>query len=150
MITAVACLAMAVYYEARSEPLDAQLAVAEVVINRKHHPDYPNTICDVIAEDKGPKSYDCQFSFMCDGKVERPKDPKAYQIAMEIASEALAGNVLGHGATHYHTTAVKPVWRLSLTSVGTIGSHKFYTDGICLLALGCSKRPKARPEGLGQ
>ena len=150
MFAATACLAMAVYYEARSEPIHAQAAVAEVVINRMHHPDYPDTICDVIADDRGPKPYDCQFSFMCDGKHERPNNPQAYQTALEVASEVLAGNIMGHRATHYHTTAVKPVWRHGLTPVGTIGSHIFYTDGSCFLAMGCSPRPKARPEGLAQ
>lgn len=148
MFAATACLAMAVYFEARSEPVKGQLAVAEVVINRKNHPDYPDTICAVIEQDKGPKSYDCQFSFMCDGKSERPTEPEAIQTAFEVAYEALSGNVLGHRATHYHTTAVKPVWRLSLEPVATIGSHIFYTDGSCFLSMGCSPRPKARPEGL--
>ena len=61
MITAATCLAMALYYEARGEGPDGMLAVAEVVINRVQHPDFPGTVCDVIKEDRGPESYDCQF-----------------------------------------------------------------------------------------
>ena len=57
------CLAMAVYYEARSESRDAQMAVAEVILNRVNSPKFPNTICEVVKQDKGPKAYDCQFSF---------------------------------------------------------------------------------------
>ena len=144
--TSLTCMALAVYFEARSEPLDAQLAVAEVIINRANHPHYPDTICGVVSEDKGPKAYDCQFSFMCDGKHEIPLEAEAWGISQQIASEALAGEVLNHGATHYHTTAVSPSWAGGLTKIGSIGTHVFYTDGKCFLSMGCSLRPKARPQ----
>ena len=44
MITTAACLAMAVYHEGRSEPVDAQMAIAEVVLNRAAHPDSPSHV----------------------------------------------------------------------------------------------------------
>jgi len=146
MITAAACLATAIYFEGRSEPVDAQLAIAEVVINRMHHPEYPGTICEVVKQDKGPKAHDCQFSFYCDGKSDKPREEPAWRLAQEIAAQALSGDVLGHRATHYHTKAAKPVWRHDLIQVGVIGEHIFYSDGRCILAMGCSLRPKARPE----
>lgn len=150
MITAATCLALTVYFEARSEPLDAQLAVAEVVINRAAHPDFPSTICEVVKEHRAPVSRPraCQFSFYCDGADEKPREAKAWQTAQEIAAQALSGDILGHGATFYHTKAVKPRWRHSLTPVGAIGSHIFYTDGKCLVEMGCSSRPRLRPESL--
>lgn len=148
--TAIACLATAVYFEARSESLDAQLAVAEVVINRTHHPDFPDTVCGVVKEHRTPASrpWACQFSFFCDGKSDDPREKEAWRTSFAIAQHALDGDVLGHGAFWYHTHAVSPEWSKSedLTAVGSIGSHRFYTDGSCLLAMGCSKRPKARPE----
>ena len=147
MITAAACLAMAIYYEARGEGPDGMLAVGEVIVNRVAHPDFPSTVCEVVKEDRGEKSYDCQFSFYCDGKSDEPTDAKAWETAQAVAKEALSGATLGLGATHYHTKAVKPVWRHNLTPLGAIGEHVFYTDGKCLLALGCSLRPVARPEG---
>ena len=143
--TAATCLAMAVYYEARSEPLDGQRAVADVVLARTYHPSYPDTVCEVVAEDRGSKAWDCQFSFMCDGLPERPTGA-AWATAQAVASEAIAGPTLVH-ATHYHTTSVSPIWRHDLTVVGKVGSHVFYTDGRCILEMGCSKRPKARPAG---
>jgi spore germination cell wall hydrolase CwlJ-like protein len=147
MITAAACLAMAVYHEARGEGPDGMLAVGEVIVNRVAHPDFPSTVCEVVKEDRGEKSYDCQFSFYCDGKSDEPTDAKAWATAQTVAKEALSGVTLGLGATHYHTKAVKPVWRHNLTPLGAIGEHVFYTDGKCLLALGCSLRPVARLEG---
>jgi spore germination cell wall hydrolase CwlJ-like protein len=141
MIT-LTCLALAVYFEARSEPIDGQRAVADVIMARTYHPSFPNTVCEVIAEDRGSKPLDCQFSFMCDGKPERPTGA-AWLIAQAVAIEAMAGPPLVY-ATHYHTTDVQPNWH-DLTVIGKIGSHIFYTDGRCILKMGCSLRPKARP-----
>ena len=139
---AATCLALAVYYEARSEPIDGQRAVADVIMARTYHPSYPNTVCEVVAEDRGSKAWDCQFSFMCDGRPERPSGA-AWVTAQAVAAEAIAGPALVH-ATHYHTTDVQPNWH-DLTIVGKIGSHVFYTDGRCILEMGCSMRPKVRP-----
>ena len=74
MIGTAMCLAMAIYYETRSEQNpDAGLAVAEVILNRVEDRRWPNDVCAVIKQDKGPKDHDCQFSFYCDGKPERPE-----------------------------------------------------------------------------
>jgi spore germination cell wall hydrolase CwlJ-like protein len=149
MITAATCLAMALYYEARGEGPDGMLAVGEVIVNRVAHPEFPSTVCEVVKEDRGEKSYDCQFSFYCDGKAEDPKDIVAWSTAKDIAHDVLDGEVLGHGATYFHATNVSPFWASEFNRVGSIGNHVFYSDGKCLLALGCSMRPKMRPEGLG-
>ena len=149
LMTAATCLALAVYHEARGEEIDAQKAVAEVVLTRAAHSDFPMTVCGVVTEHRTPETrpWACQFSFYCDGKSDTPTDAAAWLTAQEVAREALEGDILGIGATHYHTLAVKPVWRHNLTPLGAIGEHVFYTDGKCLLALGCSLRPVARPEG---
>lgn len=148
MITAATCLAMALYYEARSEGAEGMLAVAEVIINRVQHPDFPGTVCEVVKEDRGPEAHDCQFSFYCDGKAENPRNLVAWSTARDIADQALDGNVLGHGATYYHATSVHPFWADIFTPVGKIGDHVFYVDQTsCKLPL-CSPRPKARSEGL--
>lgn len=148
--TAAACIALAVYHEGRSTSHDSQLAIAETVINRAAHPDFPSTICEVVKQpSRRPvtRPAACQFSFYCDGRDDTPHDTVAWQTAHQIAAQALSGDTLGHGAVYYHTTYVSPVWSKSLEPVGMIGGHIFYTDGNCLLDLGCSKRPVARPEG---
>ena len=60
------CLAIAMYYEARNQPIDGQLAVAQVIMNRVESPRYPDTVCEVVWQPK-------QFSFTHDGLPERPK-----------------------------------------------------------------------------
>jgi len=84
MIIEAACLAMAVYHEGRSEPVDAQMAIAQVVINRAAHPDFPSTICGVVKEHRSPVSrpWACQFSFYCDGKSDEPTDETSRQTLM--------------------------------------------------------------------
>ena len=44
------CLAANSYFEARGEPFDGKIAVAQVVINRVKSDKYPNSICNVIIE----------------------------------------------------------------------------------------------------
>jgi spore germination cell wall hydrolase CwlJ-like protein len=117
---------MAVYFEARGEHPDAQLAVAEVVMNRVVDPRFAGDVCSVVKEDWGPASHDCQFSFWCDGLPEKPADALAWSTARDIAQKALDGDVLGHGATHYHAVSVHPWWADTLEPVGMIGNHIFY------------------------
>ena len=126
MLTAATCLAMAVYYEARGEQPDAQLAVAEVVMNRVVDPRFAGDVCSVVKEDWGPAAHDCQFSFWCDGLPEEPNDTVAWATARDIAQRALDGDLLGHGATHYHAVSVHPWWADPLEPVGMIGNHIFY------------------------
>ena len=121
MISTLACLATAVYFEARSEPIEGQLMVAETVLNRVEDPRWPDTVCGVI---KQPH----QFSFYSDGLSDTPKDMKAYATATEVAKEALSGAHLNTDALWYHTTSVKPVWRHNIQPIGVIGEHIFYVD----------------------
>ncbi|MEY8840212.1 cell wall hydrolase, partial [Cribrihabitans sp. XS_ASV171] len=63
------CLAEALYFEARGEPVKGQFAVAEVILNRVESSRYPDTFCGVIRQGTGRK-YQCQFTFTCDGRAE--------------------------------------------------------------------------------
>jgi len=121
------CLAMAVYYEAASEGLDGQRAVAQVVMNRVQHPHFPNTVCGVVFEGS-ERSTGCQFSFTCDGSLNRNPSTRAFARAQSVASAALDGYVYQPVglATHYHTTSVNPYWASSLDPVGRVGLHQFY------------------------
>jgi spore germination cell wall hydrolase CwlJ-like protein len=47
---AVMCMALNLYYEAKGEPKQGQLAVAHVVMNRVNDPNYPQTVCGVIKQ----------------------------------------------------------------------------------------------------
>jgi len=124
---ALQCLATAIYYEAASESIGGQKAVAQVILNRVAHPTYPRSVCGVVYQGSERKT-GCQFSFTCDGSMARKASATGMARARRVASEALAGDVyapVGY-ATHYHTTWVNPYWAPSLDFLGTIGAHRFY------------------------
>lgn len=121
------CLAEAVYFEARGESLRGQFAVAEVILNRVESPRYPGSVCGVVrqgAERRGA----CQFSYVCDGRPEVINDPASWDRAGKIARLMLdsADRPLTEGATHFHTTAVRPVWARIYERTARIGAHQFY------------------------
>lgn len=124
---ALQCMTMAVHYEAASESIAGQRAVAQVVLNRVAHPSYPNSICGVVFQGSERRT-GCQFSFTCDGSLARRPGGSSWRRAQGVAFRALSGEVFGGVglATHYHTTAIYPYWAPSLHPVGTIGAHRFY------------------------
>lgn len=124
---AVDCMTAAVYYEAAWETVDGQRAVAQVVLNRMRHPAYPKTVCGVVFQGSQRKT-GCQFSFTCDGSMNRPLNAAAWSRSRQVAMAALNGQVMKKvgNATHYHANYVAPYWSPSLLKVGTIGAHIFY------------------------
>lgn len=128
-MTPAFCLALAVYFEARSEPIDAQYAVAEVIMNRVESDRFPNTVCGVVTEDRGPEPHDCQFSFWCDGKPETIRNQDAWELAKIVSEDILNGGApFGIDAEYYHADYVKPYWADVFIPVARIGSHIFYTE----------------------
>ncbi len=124
---AAECLTRAIYYEAASEPDDGKRAVAQVVLNRVRHPAFPNSICDVVNQGSS-RATGCQFTFMCDGSLNRKPQTGVWMRSRRIAVEALNGAVyppVGM-ATHYHADWVLPYWADSVTKVATVGAHIFY------------------------
>ena len=120
------CMTDAVYYEARGESARGQAAVAQVVMNRVSHPAFPKTVCGVVFQGAGRSG--CQFSFACDGSMKRRREAGAWERARDVAKRALigaAGAQVGR-ATHFHTTAVSPVWAPSMLRVAQVGTHVFY------------------------
>ena len=129
------CLAEAVYFEARGEPEEGQVAVAQVILNRVVSGIYPASVCGVVYQNS-ERSYRCQFSFACDAEaartpnaINRVRNSQAWAKAVAIA------NLVGNGerwlpwlgsATHYHATRVKPHWRHGLKRVSQVGQHVFY------------------------
>jgi len=129
MTAELICLALAVYFEARSEPIQGQAAVAQVILNRVENPNYPGTICEVVT-DGGTRRYRCQFSYWCDGKDEVPGNRAAWRRAQVVAKLVDVGTLnppVGN-ATHYHASYASPYWRQHLKYVATIGMHWFYSE----------------------
>ncbi len=124
-----ACLATAIYHEARGEGIRGQFAVAEVVLNRVASRQFPGTICGVVYQGVRPgRLGGCQFSFACDGRSEAMPNRTAAAVARRIAQVMADGghSTLTQGALYFHTTAVNPSWAQRFTRTSQIGAHLFY------------------------
>lgn len=124
---AAECLAEAIYYEAGSESLDGERAVAQVVLNRVRHVAFPSTVCGVVYQGSRDAT-GCQFTFTCDGSLNRPRVGPAWKRARQIAQAALAGSTFAPVglSTHYHANYVLPYWAATLKKSAAIGAHSFY------------------------
>ena len=122
------CLANAVYFEARSEPVRGQIAVAQVVMNRAFSTFYPNDVCGVVYQN-AHRHLACQFTFACDGIPDVVNDAESWERAKTIAKETLDGKLwlseVGK-ATHYHASYVNPWWVRAMRKHAKIGLHHFY------------------------
>jgi hypothetical protein len=124
------CLAQAVYFEARGESPAGQAAVAQVVLNRVRKAGFPKSVCGVVFQGSA-RGVGCQFSFACDGSMNRGRETGAWSDARRIAARALAGAVMTAvgDATHFHTIHVTPGWSDDLRRVTQVGLHVFYRIG---------------------
>ena len=127
------CLTEALYFEARGENLVGQVAVAEVILNRVDSKSYPNSVCGVIQQGQSKRN-GCQFSFICDGKVEYIGDRKSFEKLGKVAWVMLQGKprILTGKATHYHAASVLPRWAKRLVRTARIGDHIFYRPALQL------------------
>ena len=124
---ALDCLSSAVYYEAGNQSEDGERAVAQVILNRVRHPAFPSSVCGVVYQGS-TRTTGCQFTFTCDGSLERRPDPEGWARARRVAEAALNGAVFGPVglATHYHADYVVPYWASTMAKNAVIGAHLFY------------------------
>ena len=136
------CLATNIYFEARGESFEGQKAVAFVTLNRVESPNFPDNIGDVVYQARHsrwwkterdrlvPIKHQCQFSWYCDGKSDYIRNIHEYEELYRLASEIIVGKHLDNtgGADYYHSTKVKPDWRLAFTRTTKIDAHIFYTS----------------------
>ena len=122
------CLAEAIYFEARGEPVRGQMAVAQVVLNRAFSGKYPNTVCGVVYQN-AHRYLACQFTFACDRHPDVVRQPDMWERATTIAAEMLDGKLwlpeVGK-ATHYHAYWVRPGWARDMNKLHKLGVHTFY------------------------
>ena len=122
------CLADAVYFESRGEPVRGQIAVAQVVMNRVFSGYYPRNVCATVYQNKH-RRLACQFTFACDGIPEAVTEPNAWVRAMRIARDVLDGKLWVpevNRATHYHAYWVRPSWVREMKRLYKFGVHSFY------------------------
>jgi spore germination cell wall hydrolase CwlJ-like protein len=124
------CLAQAVYFEARGEPAEGQVAVARVIMNRVEDTRYPSTICGVVFQRHSVKDL-CQFEFACDAHSDRPYEKAAWKMANRIAymvRENWLPDPVGD-AQYFHAAALaKPGWARRMVQIAHVGNHIFYSD----------------------
>ena len=130
MKTELMCLATAIFFEARDQPITGQEMVADVIMNRVEHKRFPNNVCDVVYQPSA-------FSFTLvphDMETHKaPADVEAKGLAIKLAKDYIEGGKrLGITSTHYHTLEVSPFWANAFTVDGVVGDHVFYTcKGYC-------------------
>lgn len=115
------CLAENIYHEARSEPIEGQVAVAQVTLNRmQHDTKFKSSICGVVYEK-------AQFSWTLN-KVRSIKELQAWEQSKKLAKAVLDGyaRIPNFNALYYHTDYVNPKWNRGKTIITKIGSHIFY------------------------
>lgn len=128
MTPTLACLALAIYFEARNQPTSGKVAVAQVVLNRARHPGFPDDVCDVVKQG-GETRWRCQFSFWCDGIPDRPYNAEAWADSVRIANSVLNGRnglVDFDEVLWYHARYVTPYWAQQMRVRAVIGDHVFY------------------------
>ena len=122
------CLQQNIYFEARNQSTIGQVAVAWVTINRMETKRYPNTICEVVWQNK-------QFSWTHDGKSDLPGttvlEQRAWEDAGLVAKVVLLDWARDRSspvdvATMYHADYVSPYWAASYDPVVKIDNHIFY------------------------
>ena len=125
---ALQCLALNLYHEARSEPLEGQIAVAAVTLNRVRSGDFPDSVCGVVKQGGQKQLNRCQFSWWCDGKSDEPANAEAWAKSEALARRALFGELADPtgGALWYHATYVSPFWSNRKVQTAWIGRHIFY------------------------
>ncbi len=113
------CMASAIYFESKSEPLAGQLAVAEVILNRTKSGRFPKSVCSVVTQ-RG------QFSFVRGGHIPAVANNKQFRTAVAVAQVAMADHwdSPAANALYFHARRVAPGWRMS--KVASIGNHVFY------------------------
>ena len=114
------CLALNIYFEARGEPIEGQYAVAEVALRRAALSSKP--VCVEVFSDS-------QFSWTLQADTAKVRDKRMWATALTVARSVLAEPTnFSHGATHFHSIAVKPRWTRSLCLAARIGRHLFYRE----------------------
>lgn len=120
------CLARTLYWEAKGVPGRDMESVANVVMNRLADGNFPNSICEVVTQ--GTEQPPCQFSWWCDGRPDEVAEPDAYEIAKEVARQALNQELGDHtdGALYFHDRTVHPSWANVFQTTAETEAFIFY------------------------
>jgi N-acetylmuramoyl-L-alanine amidase len=111
------CMAEAIYFESRGQPISGQKAVGHVIMNRVKHHKYPKTVCGVINQG-------CQFSYTCSGP-KRITDHESFNLAKSAAKSVLNGEAdITNGSLFFRTRSSANL--RSINVLYSVGDHIFY------------------------
>ena len=129
------CLARNIYYESSNEPRQGMIAVGMVTLNRADHPDYPDSVCDVVKQRTRVNGRAvCQFSWWCSkSRRQISESDQNWLESLSVAKYLLEGGYEKHKPNygrilHFHATHVNPGWH-RLKRMFRIGGHVFYARG---------------------
>lgn len=114
------CLAGAIYFEAKGESLEGQLAVGRVIVTRSKSGRFPETYCGVVYQPS-------QFSFVRGKSMPTiNRNSRHWKNAVAIAQIAHEGTWRSpvEGALFFHAAYVSPGWRLK--RMARVDNHVFY------------------------
>lgn len=127
--SALLCLALNIYHEAGIDPIEGQMAVGFVTLNRAYKKE--KSLCDVVLEPK-------QFSWTNNaldskGRIKKKFIPYgiAWTRAKQVSKLLLSAKAkdFTYGATHYYADYInKPYWAYSMSYKGRWGTHHFYKE----------------------
>jgi len=128
--TVLLCMSLNLYFEARGEEVQGQIAVAEVTLNRVASPAFPDDICGVVLQEN---ENGCAYSWWCDGLSDKMSEGNSMKRAKAIAElmilEGEYISVVGKEATHYHATTIDPpYWAKEMEETARVGNHVFYKE----------------------
>lgn len=115
------CLACNIYFESRGEPLDGQLMVGRVHLNRVHSERFPESVCGVLWQ-RG------QFSWTFDRNHKRPREKggawkNALIAADKVLQEKAEERRKAHPYLYFHATYIRKQRR---GASRVIGGHVFF------------------------
>lgn len=114
------CLSKAIYLEARGEPFEGRLAVAHTIINRTHHPQYPDTICEVVHQPHQITGVHRQLPINYNSKIWEECVKDSFMVMKGLVSDVSQGAIM-----YYAHNIVTPYWRDAYKTTVKIGGHTF-------------------------
>lgn len=126
------CMALNIYFEARSQSYMEKMGVFWVTMNRVEAEEYPNDICSVVKQKH-------QFSWYWDGKKDSidwndPLEVQAWKSVFDLSDSLLKlydNDMLEDvtsGADHYHAHYILPHWAEEFEVTTAFDGHIYYTS----------------------
>ena len=131
--TQIQCLADNIYFEARGEGTEGQIAVALVTLNRTKSDTFPSNVCSVVKQRIGNV---CQFTWYCNlpAAIHIHRGTMQYEFIQRLATDIYLNahryRDITMGAVFYHANHVgrRKLGEVNIEKTAQIGRHIFYKE----------------------